>query len=235
VDRSTCRSLLALVVAGVACAACAKEPAPLPGASGEPGAAHVAEAPAREGAPPAGALPEGHPPVSTPPADAPSAGTLPEGHPPVSAAPAGALPLKPEGIGSQVELDHCLTKIADAALRARFEAGFRACFTTMQASRDYILAAAAADEVLARIPGFAPAYRVLAYARLNTGFDMQGATELYRKAVEADPSYGEAHYGLAFMLTQIDPVQGRVHFEKAMELGIPDERDLRTKFYPSGT
>lgn len=173
--------------------------------------------------------------VSTP--GAPPSGTLPEGHPPMPGAGGapGELMLKPQGIGSQVELDHCLAKLEDPALKARFEEGFRACFTSMQTARDYALAAAAANEILEKVPNFAPAYRVLAYARLNTGFDMHGATEMYEKAVEADPEYGEAHYGLAFMLTQIDPEKGRVHFEKAMALGVPDERDLRTQFYPSGT
>ncbi len=161
---------------------------------------------------------------------------LPQGHPPVAETEgAAARALKPQGIGSEVELEHCLAKIEDPALKARFEEGFRACFTTVQSARDYALAAAAANDVLAKIPNFAPAYRVLAYARLNTGFDMQGATEMYQKAVDADPEYGEAHYGLAFMLTQTDREKGRVHFEKAMALGVPDERNLREQFYPAGT
>jgi len=202
-------TLLACALALPCAIGCADEPAPLPGAA----AGDVSGAP----------LPEGHPPLAGSDAPAPPAG-----------AP-GERVLKPAGIGSQTELDHCLAHLEDATLKARFEEGFRACFTSMQALRDYGLAAAAAHDVLAKQPDFAPAYRVLAYARLNTGFDMQGATELYEKAVEADPDYGEAHYGLAFMLTQIDPERGRVHFEKAMALGIPDERDLRSRFYPSET
>src|SRR5262249_60200388 len=107
------------------------------------------------------------------------------------------------------------------------------CFTSDQSARDYAGAAQAMNEVLGKVPDFAPAYRVLAYAKLNTG-DMQGSTEMYRKAVAADPNYGEAHYAPAVMLTQIDPVEGRKHFEKAMQLGVPDERDLRSRFYPAG-
>jgi hypothetical protein len=200
---------------------CAKEPAALPGAAGRDATSGRQEGGA---APPAGSLPEGHPPIA---GDEGSTGSM---APDVS----GRM-LKPEGIGSEAELERCLAKVEDPALRARFEQGFRACFTTMQSARDYVLAADAANEVLAKIPNFAPAYRVLAYARLNTGFDMQGATEMYQKAVAADPEYGEAHYGLAFMLTQTDRERGRTHFEKAMALGVPDERDLRTQFYPSGT
>jgi hypothetical protein len=149
--------------------------------------------------------------------------------------PPGSRALKPQGIGSEAEMAKALAKLPDPALKARFEEGFRACFTSMQVERDYMLAEKAANEVLGKVPGFAPAYRVLAYAKLNNGFDMEGSTELYRKAIAADPEYGEAHYGLAFMLTQMDPVAGRRHLEKAMQLGIPDERDLRSRFYPSGS
>jgi hypothetical protein len=198
---------------------CGKEATPLPGAG------------ASTGAPPPGAQAAQSSPAdaSTPPA----MGSLPEGHPPISQAPAGGeRPLKPTGIGSQAELDRVIAGLSDSALHARFEDGFRRCFTSDQSARDYMGAAAAMNEILAKQPAFAPAMRVLAYAKLNTG-DMQGSTDLYRKAVEADPTYGEAHYALAFMLTQMDPVEGRKHFEKAMELGVPDERDLRTKFYPS--
>jgi hypothetical protein len=202
---------LACTAAILWAAGCGKEPAPLPGAG---------DASAGDG----GNLPQGHPPIAGMESTAPA----PTGAP-------GERVLKPEGIGSESELAHCIAHIDDAATKARFEEGFRACFTSMQALRDYELAAAAARDVLGAIPDFAPAYRVLAYARLNTGFDMQGATELYEKAVQADPNYGEAHYALSFMLTQSDPERGRIHFEKAMELGIPDERNLRSRFYPSGT
>lgn len=207
-NASTRRVLLAFLATSLAATGCSKEPAPLPGTG------------AGGGEPAAGSLPQGHPPISTP-QDAPE--------------PTGERPLKPDGIGSQLELDHCLAKIPDPALKARFEEGFRACFTSSQGDRDYRLAADASNEILAKMPNFAPAYRVLAYAVLNTGFDMDGATEYYEKALEADPEYGEAHYALSFMLTTTDPERGRVHFEKAMQLGIPDERDLRSRFYPAGS
>ena len=207
-NSPTRRALLFVTAAAFATLGCSKEPAPLPGAGAAAG-----------DAPSAGALPSGHPPISSP-------GTE------TNAAP-GSRPLKPDGIGSETELAHCLAKIQDPALKTRFEEGFRACFTSTQADRDYRLAADSANEILAKIPNFAPAYRVLAYARLNTGFDMQGATELYEKAIAADPNYGEAHYALSFMLTQTDPARGREHFQKAMALGIPDERDLGSRFYPA--
>jgi tetratricopeptide (TPR) repeat protein len=154
-------------------------------------------------------------------------------HPP-AAAPAedGApLPLKAEGIGSKAELDHALAKLEDDVARAQFEKGFRGCFVTDRALRDYAGAVPAMEAVLERVPGFAPAYRVLAYAYFNMSFDMTRAVEYYEKAIAADPAYGEAHYALSFMLTQSDLERGRRHFERAMELGVPDERDLRGQFY----
>ncbi len=87
------------------------------------------------------------------------------------------------------------------------------------------------EKVLAAKPDFAPAYRVLAYDHFNTGGGMAKSTELYEKAVAADPEYGEAHYALSFMLTQSDMTRARTHFEKAMALGIPDERNLREQFF----
>jgi hypothetical protein len=54
---------------------------------------------------------------------------------------------------------------------------------------------------------------------------------LYERAVELDPDYGEAHYALAFMLGPTDRERGAVHFARAMELGIDDERNLRERFF----
>lgn len=208
--------VVALALGSAVLAGCGQDATPLPGAGATSGGPSQESPPSQSQTPP-------------------PAAQLPDGHPPVSESEAsGALPLKPTGIGSQAELDRVAAALAEPALHARFEDGFRRCFTSDQASRDYLGAAAAMNDVLAKMPSFAPALRVLAYTKLNTG-DMQGSTELYRKAVEVDPTYGEAHYALAFMLTQTDPVEGRTHFEKAMQLGVPDERDLRTKFYPSGT
>lgn len=144
----------------------------------------------------------------------------------------GSLPLKLTGIGSKAELDRALGKIDDPAVKAQFEHGFRGCFVKDRALRAYADAVPAMEGVLARMPDFAPAYRVLAYATFNLNFDMAGATRYYEKAVAADPSYGEAHYALSFMLSQMDLAKGREHFERAMELGVPDERNLAGQFYP---
>jgi tetratricopeptide (TPR) repeat protein len=167
-----------------------------------------------------------------------AATSMPASHPAVPAPAAVAtetdqkMALKLTGIGSKAELDRALAKIDDPEARSQFEMGFRACFVRDSGLRQYRQALSAMESVLQRMPDFAPAYRVQAYAKLNTGFDMAGATELYEKAVEADPEYGEAHYALSFMLTQFDPERGREHFERAMELGVEDERNLGEQFYP---
>jgi tetratricopeptide (TPR) repeat protein len=150
-----------------------------------------------------------------------------------SAEPDGSpLPLKAEGIGSQAELDRALAKLDDDEARAQFEQGFRSCFVTDRARRSYGSAVPAMESVLQSHPNFAPAFRVLAYAYFNMGLDMERAVEYYEKAIAADPNYGEAHYALSFMLATSDLERGRRHFERALELGVPDERDLRGQFYP---
>jgi len=171
----------------------------------------------------------------------PGAETAPAPPPPARAAGAtevveyeteGTLPLKLTGIGSKAELDRALAKIEDPVVKAQFEHGFRGCFVKDRGARAYADAVPAMESVLARMPDFAPAYRVLAYAVFNLNFDMVKSTEYYEKAVQADPEYGEAHYALAFMLSQSDLERGRAHFERSMELGVPDERDLAGQFYP---
>jgi hypothetical protein len=169
-------------------------------------------------------------------ADRPAA-SPPGGGPPPMGAETGAVetgvdvPLKLEGIGSKQELDHALAKIQDPALRETFEKGFRFSFTSDRTLRRFNDAIPAMETVLAAMPNFAPAYRVLAYAHFNTGGGMGKATELYEKSVELDPEYGEAHYALSFMLTQSDMERARAHFDKAMAMGIPDERNLREQFF----
>jgi len=139
--------------------------------------------------------------------------------------------LKLTGIGSKEELDRSLAQLKDPAARTEFEKGFRLSFSHDRAHRRFADAVASMEKVLAITPDFPPAYRVLAYAHFNLSFDMPKATEYYEKAVATDPNYGEAHYALAFMLTQSDTARARTHFDKAMALGVPDERNLREQFF----
>ncbi len=202
-------------------AGCDGESAPLPGAKSE-------ESPA-SGAPAAGGLSE-EAAIGAPPSSAPMSGPMASGG--SAAVESGAeIPLKLTGIGSKDELDRALSQVEDGEIRALFERGFRQSFSHDRAQRDYAAAVPAMDQVLAKAPNFAPAYRVLAYAHFNLSFDMPKATGYYEKAVELDPNYGEAHYALAFMLTQSDMARARMHFDKSMALGVPDERDLKTQFF----
>ncbi len=163
-------------------------------------------------------LPPGHPPVSTRPAEPET-----DGHP--------DLPLKKTGIGSAAELRRALEAAREEA-RPHLDAGFRLAFTARPAARDYAGAERELRATIAADPGSAAAHRALAYAVFNQGFNVSGALPLYEKAIELDPNYGEAHYALAFILGPENPARGRVHFEKAMSLGVPDERNLRERFYP---
>jgi tetratricopeptide (TPR) repeat protein len=168
------------------------------------------------------------------------AGGMPPGHPPLQGmsgmtdaqgpTDAHEIALKQTGINSAEELNRALAKLADASLREDFEMAFRYSFSARQAQRNYPTSVDLANKVARAEPNFAPAYRVLGYALFNTGEPAQ-ALNAYNKAVELDPNYGEAHYALAFMYAMGDPASGVTHYRKAMELGVPDERNLGTRFY----
>lgn len=142
-----------------------------------------------------------------------------------------AVALKQSGLNSADELAKGLEGLTDPELRSAYEMSFRYSFSGRIAQRNYPESVNLANKVVSGNPNFAPAYRVLGYALFNT--NRQGeALAAYQKAVQLDPNYGEAHYALAFMFAMGDQVQGREHFKKAMELGVPDERDLGGRFYP---
>jgi tetratricopeptide (TPR) repeat protein len=142
-----------------------------------------------------------------------------------------AIPLKLEGLNSRAELDRALATVEDPAVREAFESGYRKTFTADPARRDYAGAAQDLRKVVEGAPGFAEAYRALGYAEFNQGFNVDAAMTHYLRAVELKPDYGEAHYALAFMYAMGNREKGVVHFRKAMELGVPDERNLGERFY----
>lgn len=145
-----------------------------------------------------------------------------------------ALPLKLEGLSSVAEMDRGKAMTQNTEAQTAFEAGFRKTFTSDQGKRDYQGAVQDLDKAIGLDPGFAAAYRARGYAKFNLGFNIQDAMTDYLKAVDLKPDYGEAHYALAFMYAmpgEGDRAKGEEHFKRAMELGVPDERDLRTKFY----
>ena len=167
---------------------------------------------------------------------------LPEGHPPTAGGPTGRLgsdaptdddplPLKLTGLSSLKELEASAAGTDNAEAREAFMAGYRKTFTADAGKRDYAGAERDLGKAVGLDPGFAEAHRALGYARFNLGFNVRAAMEAYLKAVELKPEYGEAHYALAFMYAMSDLESGKVHFEKAMELGILDERSLGSRYY----
>jgi tetratricopeptide (TPR) repeat protein len=170
------------------------------------------------------ALPEGHPPIN---GSAPMMGTLGSEGPTDD----NPLPLKLTGLNSAAELKRDMERTDNAEAREAFEEGYRKTFTADPSKRDYAGAVADLEKATTLDPKYAPAYRALGYAQFNMGFNVDAAMADYTKAVEIDPNYGEAHYALAFMYAMSDKAKGEMHFKKAMELGVPDERNLKEKFY----
>ncbi len=164
----------------------------------------------------------------------PGSAALPEGHPPIGGGEPvdpSTVPMKETGSGSLAELERgrAATQVAEAA--AAYDQGFRLTFTSDQSKRDYVQARELFNKAIALDPNYAEAYRGLAYAEFNVGFNKDAALANYKKAIELKPDYGEAHYALAFMYAMENPEMGADHFKKAMELGVDDERNLGTQFY----
>lgn len=140
------------------------------------------------------------------------------------------LALKLTGLNSVEELNRSLAKLSDAESKHLFEEAFRRTFTTDPAGRNYIEAEAKFRQVLEKNPKSAETYRGLGYALFNQG-QAEAALRDYLKATEINPDYGEAHYALAFLYAMGDTAKGKQHYQKAMQLGIPDERNLGERFY----
>lgn len=183
---------------------------------------------------PAAALPPGHPPVAQAGPNVPAPGAPANPMAATVAAETGVeRPLPLEGSGSLAELRARLAKIKDTSKHATLEDAFRKVFTIDRANRDNP-GAEAILMPLAKDPDpavAALAERAWGLVRVNSGFDQEGAKAHYARAIELDPEYGEAHYAMAFMLAMGDRTQGKVHFDKAMALGVPDNRGLREQFY----
>jgi hypothetical protein len=151
---------------------------------------------------------------------------------PAVASDGAPIPLKVSGIGGAKELERELAKLKDTHAKQHFERAYRLTFTSDRSQRDYAGARDLLTSVLQADPKFAPAYRTLGYAQFNLG-DMDGSMQNYEKAVEVDPSYGEAHYAIAFMMVMPggDLDRGFEHYRKAMQVGVADERSIGERFY----
>ena len=144
----------------------------------------------------------------------------------------GDPPLKKMGIGSAAELkahiDACVKD--DPKGREALEKAFRLAFTPDRSKRDIKQAATLFTMVLGKHPHCALAHRGLAYIAVLDGFRVQDAIREYKAAVQIDPKYGEALYGLATLMLNTDAKAGIQYFKKAMELGIPDEHGLKAMY-----
>ncbi len=211
------------------------DPARMPNDSVHAGLRPGARAAAGGAGGPAGAMPAGHPPLGDMGSGAPPA--RPMGGP--MAMGDGAvetdvpLPLPLVGSGSVAELKARLAVIADTTKHGAIDEAFRKLFTVDRAQRDGARAKALLEPLAtdADAKVSSTALRMLGYVALNSGFDAPTATARYEQALALDADYGEAHYALAFVLAISDRVKGKVHFDKAIALGVPDVRKLADQFY----
>lgn len=155
----------------------------------------------------------------------------PPGTPVVQRPTGAAIPgLPATGHNSSEQLHAEAALLPTPELKAAFEQAFLLTFNEDRAQRN----ADKARELLAPLleRNFAPAWRVQGYTYIDQGMQLQPAIECYERAVQADETYGPAHYALAFTLTQVNPEDGKKHFQRAMELNVQDQRNLRERFYP---
>lgn len=112
-----------------------------------------------------------------------------------------------------------------------YERAYRLTFTNDKMNRNPIFARKVFAKLVSEFPKFGPAYRGLGYTYVADGFKMRQAIDWYKQGVTNDPNYGLGHYGLAFLMSQTDAAVGFKHFQKAMSLGIKDERNLKTTVF----
>ncbi len=175
-----------------------------------------------------------HAPYRNAPQMGPHGRARPGARPPVETDGHPSLPLVKTGPRSIKELTERLALEKNEQLKEKLEKGFRLTFSTKK-NRQTAMEAATVLAGIETGTGGATANRILAYVSIVTGGGFKRSQEQYAKAVELDPTYGAAHYGLAFSLlwspTPEIKALGRKHFDKAMELGVEDTNNLRGRFY----
>lgn len=186
-------------------------------------------------------MPAGHPPMGAGGVRAPKG--LPAGHPPMTGrgpfSPKKALPNdgaeKPLEIGPSSPSEDMLNgkkALTDETLQANFEEAFRLTFTQNRKARNYDEAERLLVPVLKAHPKHPQSLRTMGYVAVNQGFNVTKAIRYYTEAVEADDTYGQGHYALAFMFARNNKEAGAKHYKKAMALGLPDTRGIGKSFYP---
>jgi hypothetical protein len=171
-----------------------------------------------------GALPAGHPPVPS----KPSTMTTSVPHP--ASEQNVPLPLLLKGPGSAEELSRRLATLEDTDTRKRLEEAFRLTFTVQRTQRQPRQAATLLAPLLKETKAAASAERILGYVSVSSGFKVDEALGHYKRAIELEPDYGEAHYALGFIYAMNDRDQGEKHFRRALSLGVTDARNL-ARFY----
>lgn len=132
------------------------------------------------------------------------------------------LPLPADGMNGEGVLKEDLERLADPEVRQDYERAFRLSFTEVRARRNHAEAIRLLDRIVEKVPGFAPAYRSMAYAYWSTGNPAK-ALELYRKAVEVDPDYGVGHHALSLFYQFPgfeDQEKAAFHLKRAADLGV---------------
>ena len=177
-------------------------------------------------------LPAGHPPLAghqhqAPPTKPASPGMVPRG----GATEQGVeRPLPLNGPGSAAELAGRIKRIPqgtqrDEALRD-LEDLYRLSFTVDRGKRDHARARTLAAK-LARSPATAAAAeRVRGFLAVSTNFDTKTARVHYEKAIALEPTFGEAHYALAFLCALNDREAGAKHYQSAAAAGVEDTMSL---------
>ncbi|MEK7487100.1 MAG: tetratricopeptide repeat protein [Planctomycetota bacterium] len=131
----------------------------------------------------------------------------------------------------QMEIRNWILPIPDQETQETLLKAFMALFHEDRNQRNGKFAKESIDQILQKDPQNAVAYRLLGYFHISNGFRTQEAISAYQKAIELQPSYGEAHYALAFTLVTTDLATAEKYFVKAMELGVEDERNLADQFF----
>ena len=181
---------------------------------------------------PARPLPAGHPPLAGHTHKAPTSRPANPGMVPRGGATEQGVerPLPLTGPGSAAELAGRLKRAPEGPqgddTRRDLEELYRASFTVDRAKRDHGRARTIAAK-LADAPGTAAAAeRVRGFLAVSTNFDTKTARVHYEKAIALEPTFGEAHYALAFLCALNDRETGAKHYRSAVAAGVEDTMSL---------